>query len=395
MMRIAPYFLVFMLPVMLVLGVELGSIWTAVPLLFTFGVIPLLDAALERDRENRPEGAKRGYFDVPILLWVPAQLATTIYVLAQLSASWNTFSTLELAALVASLGLVNGAGGINVAHELMHRKHWFPRAGAEILMTSVSYTHFCIEHVLGHHRNVATPNDPATSRRGESFYRFYPRTLLGGLRSAWALERERCARKEIPWSSPRDRRTRYILVLAATYVVIGGTLGPVALALFLLQGVIAFSLLEAINYVEHYGLARRRLATGKYERVLPEHSWNSAHRVSNWYLFNLARHSDHHYLASREYDRLRHHADAPQLPTGYAGMVLLALVPPLWFRVMDRRVDEWQAQRVSQASPGGPRALGGGEAQGQASPGGPRALGGGEAEGQACVRGSACATLSA
>lgn len=350
MIRVAPFFLVFMLPAMLVLGVERGGIWTAVPLLFTFGLIPLLDAVLEQDRENQPEGRARGWFDVPLLLWVPAQLGATLYVIAGIRDS--SLSPLEIAGLVASLGVINGAGGINVAHELMHRKQRLHRAGAEILMTSVSYTHFCIEHVLGHHRNVATPDDPATSRRGESLYRFYPRSLWGGLRSAWVLERERCAKQPssnpISWSSPRDRRTRYIVVLAITYVGIAWAFGPFGLAAFALQGVIAFSLLEAINYIEHYGLARRQLASGKYERVLPQHSWNSAHRVSNWYLFNLARHSDHHYLASREYDRLRHHADAPQLPTGYAGMVILALFPRWWFRVMDRRIDAWQAQRTSE-----------------------------------------------
>lgn len=350
MIRVAPYFLVFMLPVMLVLGVERGGLWTAAPLLFTFGLIPLLDAALEQDRENHPDGVARWWFDLPILLWVPAQLLTTLYVVWRLSDGSSDLSALELAASVASLGVINGAGGINVAHELMHRKHWLWRAGAEMLMTSVSYTHFCIEHVLGHHRTVATPDDPATSRRGETLYRFYLRTVVGGLRSAWVLERERCARKQIRWSSPRDRRTRYMLILATVYIAIGLAFGPLALLLFVVQGVIAFSLLEAINYIEHYGLLRRQLASGKYERVLPQHSWNSAHRVSNWYLFNLARHSDHHYLASREYDRLRHHAEAPQLPTGYAGMVVLALFPPLWFQVMDRRVDAWQAQRVQMES---------------------------------------------
>jgi alkane 1-monooxygenase len=204
--------------------------------------------------------------------------------------------------------------------------------------------------VLGHHRAVATPDDPATSRRGESLYRFYPRTVLGGLRSAWVLERERCAKKQTPWWNPRDRRSRYVLVLAASYVGVAWIFGPFGLALFVAQGVVAFSLLEVINYIEHYGLARRQLASGKYERVLPQHSWNSAHRVSNYYLFNLARHSDHHYLASREYDRLRHHGDAPQLPTGYVGMVILALFPPLWFHVMDKRLGAWQAQHTEPTS---------------------------------------------
>jgi alkane 1-monooxygenase len=346
MTRVTPYFSIFMLPVMLVLGVELGGLWSAAPLLFTFGLIPLLDAALEQDRENHPDGVARWWFDVPILLWVPAQLFATLYVVWRLSDGASELSGLEIAASIASLGVINGAGGINVAHELMHRKHWLWRAGAEILMTSVSYTHFCIEHVLGHHRNVATPHDPATSRRGESLYRFYLRTVVGSLRSAWVLERERCAKKQIQWWSLRDRRARYVLVLGAVYVALGLAFGPIAVVLFAVQGVVAFSLLEAINYIEHYGLMRRQLASGKYERVLPQHSWNSAHLVSNWYLFNLARHSDHHYLASREYDRLRHHDDAPQLPSGYAGMVMLALFPPLWFQVMDRRVDRWQAQRM-------------------------------------------------
>jgi alkane 1-monooxygenase len=347
MTRAAPFFLVFMLPAMLVLGVERGGVWSLAPLLFTFGLIPLLDAALEQNQVNpeEAEGHSR-WFDLPILLWVPVQVGVTAYVLWRLSAGFlgGELGGFELVANLVSLGVINGAGGINIAHELMHRKTRLHRAGAEILMTSVSYTHFCIEHVLGHHRNVATADDPATSRLGESLYRFYPRTVIGGLGSAWALERERCAKRDIPWWSLRDRRTRYLLVLAVVDAGVVLALGPLALGLFVAQGVVAFSLLEAINYVEHYGLLRRRLDSGKYERVRPQHSWNSAHRVSNYYLFNLARHSDHHYLASREYDRLRHHADAPQLPTGYAGMVLLALVPPLWFRVMDRRVEDWNAR---------------------------------------------------
>jgi alkane 1-monooxygenase len=227
----------------------------------------------------------------------------------------------------------------------MHRKTKLHRAGAEILMTSVSYTHFCVEHVLGHHRKVATAEDPATSRFGESFYRFYPRTLIGSLVSAWRLEGERCRKRGISAWSLRNRRTRYALVLAAVYAGVGLAFGPLGLGLFIAQGVVAFSLLEAINYIEHYGLTRRRLASGRFERVRPEHSWNSAHRVSNWYLFNLARHSDHHYLASREYDRLRHHGSAPQLPSGYAAMVLAALVPPLWFRIMNPRVEAWNARQ--------------------------------------------------
>lgn len=344
--RVIPHLLVFVLPIMLTLGVERGGIWTIAPLLFSFGLIPILDAALTQRRENPDESiGHRWWFDVPLIAWVPVQLATSAYVL------WGCvhgpLGLLESIGIVISLGVINGAGGITIAHELMHRKPALHRALAEILMTSVSYTHFCVEHVLGHHRNVATPHDPASSRLGESLYRFYGRTVVGSLRSAWTLERQRCRTRAIPAWSLRNRCLRYPLVLALVYLAVGLALGPLGLGLFAAQSVIAFSLLEAINYVEHYGLARRRLASGKYERVRPEHSWNSAHRVSNYLLFNLARHSDHHYLASREYDRLRHHDDAPQLPTGYAGMVLLALLPPLWFRIMNPRVQAWNGRAAA------------------------------------------------
>ncbi|MCA9700931.1 MAG: alkane 1-monooxygenase [Myxococcales bacterium] len=345
MSRLVPYFLVFMLPPMVLLGLEQGGLWAFAPLLFTFVAIPVLDAltALETNNPDEAEG-HRAIFDLPILLWVPVELATTAYVLWRVAQ--GDLSTATIVGTVLSLGIINGAGGINIAHELMHRKNRLHRAAAEILMTNVSYAHFCVEHVLGHHRTVATPEDPASSRYGESLYRYLPRTLLGSLISAWTLEGERCAKKGIARHSLANRRTRYPEVLAAVYAGVGLALGPVALVAFIVQGVIAFVLLEAINYIEHYGLARRRLDNGRYERVRPQHSWNSAHRVSNWYLFNLARHSDHHYLASREYDRLRHHEDAPQLPWGYATMVLVSLIPPLWFRVMHPRVEAWNARWV-------------------------------------------------
>ena len=344
MSRVLPFFIVFTVPAMLALGVELGGIWTIVPLLLTFVGVPLLDILLAENRDNPDEAEGHNkLFDLPILLWVPVELATTVFVLWRLSE--GSYTTAEVLGLIVSLGVINGAGGINIAHELMHRKGKLHRACAEILMTNVTYTHFCVEHILGHHRHVATPEDAATSRFGETVYRFLPRTVFYSLTSAWRLEKGRCAKKKIAWWSLRDRRTRYSLVLVGVYAGVFLAFGPLGVLAFAAQGVIAFLLLEVINYIEHYGLARKKLASGRYERVLPKHSWNSPHLVSNWYLFNLARHSDHHYLASREYDRLRHHADAPQLPTGYAGMVILALFPPLWFRVMNDRVEAWNAKQ--------------------------------------------------
>lgn len=342
-LRHLPYYLAFLLPMLIVAGVELGGVWTFAPLLFVFLGIPLLDLAFGLDTHNPDEA--RGHhwsFDIPLLAWVPVQLGTTAYLIARLVS--GEFTPGEQVGLMIALGIVNGAGGINIAHELMHRKTRLHRAAAELLMGSVHYTHFCIEHVLGHHRHVATEQDAASSRFGETLYRFLPRTLSLSLVSAWRLEGERCDRQGIAWWSPRNRRLRYALSLALVDLAIGFAFGPLALALFVGQGVVAFVLLETINYIEHYGLARKPLASGKFERVQPHHSWNAAFRVSNYFLFNLQRHSDHHYLASREYDRLRHYDDVPQLPAGYATMVLLALVPPLWFRVMDARVLAWNAR---------------------------------------------------
>jgi alkane 1-monooxygenase len=344
MFRLAPYYLVLTLPALMVCF-ELGGGWSLFPLFFAFGIIPTLDVLVgidPRQPDEQSSTLRRWLADLPLLLWVPVQMASTAYVLHRFES--GEFSNFQVALATLSLGVLNGAIGITIAHELMHRKSALHRAGAEILLASVHYTHFCIEHVLGHHRNVATEHDPATSRYGESFYRFLPRTLIGSLDSAWQLEGERCRKKGIARYSLRDRRTRYLLTLLAVDLSVLLVFGGGSLLLYLAQGVIAFTLLEAINYIEHYGLTRRQLANGNFERVQPKHSWNSAHRVSNWYLFNLARHSDHHYLASREYDRLRHHADAPQLPTGYAGMVLIALIPPLWFRLMNPRVRRWNGE---------------------------------------------------
>lgn len=339
----APFFLAFLTPLLVVGGALLGGASTLLPVAFLFVVLPVLDERVGVDTRNLDDaqaGRGRGLWDGPLALWVVAQLGVTAWITARVGA--GLVAPGEAAGLALSLGLMNGAGGITVAHELMHRSGRAARAAAELLMLSVSYPHFCVEHVHGHHRRVATFDDPATSRRGEGLYAFYRRCVSGSLKSAWRIESERVARTRTPPFGPRDRRARLPLLLAGAYAGVAALAGPRGLAFFAVQGVVAFSLLEAVNYLEHYGLVRRELAPGHYERVRPAHSWNSAARLSNWYLFNLARHSDHHALASRPYELLRHHDDAPQLPAGYATMVLLALVPPLWFRVMDPRVEAWR-----------------------------------------------------
>jgi alkane 1-monooxygenase len=211
-----------------------------------------------------------------------------------------------------------------------------------MLLASVCYMHFTIEHVHGHHRHVGTPRDPATARLGEPSYAFIVRSVLGGARSAWQIEMRQLAKQNRPTWNVRNRMVRYACVQLGVIAGVAWMFGWLGLAVFLAQSIVAFSLLEIINYIEHYGLFRREIAPGRYERVEPWHSWNSSHRVSNWILINLARHADHHLTASKRYQVLHTLDAAPQLPAGYSAMVLLALTPPLWRRVMDPRVQKWR-----------------------------------------------------
>jgi alkane 1-monooxygenase len=345
-----PHLLGFTLPLVVLWGMAHGGWWSFAPVVAIFGVLPAVDALAGLNtsnprREDVPALDASPWFRGVTWAWVPVQLALIAWGVH--AATIGGLSPLELAGLTVSIGMVNGAIGITFAHELIHRHGAFERGLGEVLLSSVSYTHFCIEHVHGHHRHVATPLDPATARSGESFYAFLPRTVAGGLRSAWRIEVGLVAKRGLRWWHLRNRMLRYGLVQVAMYAAAWAITGPGGAVWLAAQAVIAFTMLEVINYVEHYGLVRRASAAGQYERVMPWHSWNSSHRVSNWLLINLARHSDHHYLAAKRYQVLEHLEAAPQLPAGYGTMFLAALVPPLWRRVMDPRVEHWRARHLA------------------------------------------------
>jgi alkane 1-monooxygenase len=235
------------------------------------------------------------------------------------------------------MAMVSGIA-INTAHELGHKRASNERWLSKVALAQSAYGHFFIEHNRGHHVRVATPEDPASSRLGESFWEFLPRTVSGSLKSAWELECVRLDRMGKSHWSPRND----ILGAWAMTVVLFGALtaifGWVVLPYLLIQAVLGFSLLEVVNYLEHYGLLRDRREDGRFERTAPEHSWNSNNVASNVLLYHLQRHSDHHANPMRRYQALRHYEQAPQLPTGYAGMIVTAAFPPLWRRVMDHRV---------------------------------------------------------
>jgi alkane 1-monooxygenase len=349
MRRALPHALGFGLPFVLALGVWLGGAWTLLPIALLLGGVSILDwlSGLNLENPGSDESlSSNPWFRLITWLWAVAQPLMILWVLGV--ARGDRLSPLEIAGTAASLGFINGAIGITFAHELVHRTERFERALGEILLGTVGYAHFAIEHVYGHHRYVGTPCDPATARFGESLFHFIPRSAFGGAVSAWRFETARLSKRGRPWFHVSNRMLRYLATQLAIYAVILGVFGWRGVAVFAGQTVIALALVETINYVEHYGLRRRELAPGRYERVMPWHSWNSSHRLSNWLLINIARHADHHMLASKRYQILDHLATAPQLPAGYGTMFLVALVPPLWRRVMDPRVEAWRRTYASE-----------------------------------------------
>jgi alkane 1-monooxygenase len=234
-----------------------------------------------------------------------------------------------------------GILGINAAHELGHRATKYEQNMSKILLLSTLYMHFFIEHNRGHHKKVATPEDPASSRFGESIYAFFPRSISNSWLSAWHIEATKLQKLGKQFWSWENEMLRFQVWQLALLTAITLFFGWMALLLFAAAALVGILLLEAVNYIEHYGLKRQQTDKG-YERTLPIHSWNSNHPMGRLVLLELSRHSDHHFLASRKYQVLRHFDESPQMPTGYPGMILLALVPPLWFKVMHRAISHYR-----------------------------------------------------
>jgi alkane 1-monooxygenase len=317
-----------------------GVFWFTGPVLI-FGLFPFLDWMLGKDSSNPPDSVLKWleqdrYYRWCTYLFIPIQYAGLIAGAALLAD--GGLSVVEKIGLALTLGCVNGIG-INTAHELGHKRASLERWLSKVALAPTGYGHFFIEHNRGHHVRVATPEDPASSRLGESFYRFWPRTVAGSLRSSWELESERLKRGG---SGPFTLKNDILGAWAMSVGLFAGLIAAfgVEIAPYLaIQAVFGFSLLEIVNYLEHYGLLRQKREDGeRYERTQPEHSWNSDNVSSNVLLYHLQRHSDHHAHPMRRFQTLRHFEEAPELPSGYATMIVLAAIPPLWRRVMDPRV---------------------------------------------------------
>lgn len=330
------------------IGISQGGLLVLLLPLYCWGMFSLLDAVTGLNQDNAdpatPDEALRLY-QLLTLIWFPVQFAVLCLMLWYLPRAGH-LNAAEKFGLMFGMGVMAGTIGITYAHELMHQKSRLERWLGDLLLATVLYSHFRTEHLRVHHLYVGTPRDAVTARYNEGFHRFYPRVLRESVHSAWAAEKAMLARRKLPvWhrSNPFWRYAALETGMVVLALALGGWQG---LALFLIQAGVAIWQLELVNYVEHYGLTRKHLGQGKYEHVLPRHSWNASHRATNWLLINLQRHSDHHYKPDRRFPLLQTYPEdeAPQLPYGYPVMTVAAMIPPLWRRVMNPKVKAWRKQ---------------------------------------------------
>lgn len=342
------FLLVFAVPALMPLAHALGlatglhDLFAWLPLFVLFVVVPVIDQALGHDPRNPSDAALENdaWFRIPTLLAVPVQLGVLAFSMVVFAG--DPFGLVGEIGWLLSQGVVGGVLAINTAHELVHKESPVERGAGGVLLSSVGYHGFKIEHLRGHHVHVSTPADASSARYGQSLWHFLPRAFVRNNLNAWRLEAARLRRAGHRVLSFRNEMVGWTALwlgfAAAAYLAAG----PRGLAFFFLQGLLAGASLEVVNYIEHYGLERRRLPDGRYERTTHLHSWNSDYLVSNLLLFHLQRHSDHHESPRRRYQSLLHHADSPQLPGGYASMFVLALCPPLWFRRIHPVLAQWR-----------------------------------------------------
>jgi len=345
------YLLVTLPSLILIASVWLGNqygykdLFAFTTLVFVFVLVPIFDHIFGQDPVNPdeetqvPELSKEVFYRILTLLCLPMQIATILYgghILSATDMSW-----IGQLGWVLSVGTVGAIVAINVGHELIHKDPLIEQWAGGLLFACVTYGGFKIEHVRGHHVHVSTPSDASSSRYGQSLYAFLPHAYLHNFLNAWKLEAKKLKHKGKNLFSLSNELIWWYSISFIFAGICGAFWGWTGVAYFFAQSFVAFSLLEVINYIEHYGLHRRKLANGRYERTSVEHSWNSNYLLTNLFLFQLQRHSDHHANPKRRYQVLRHHEISPQLPSGYATMVVLALFPPLWFKVMNPKVEAY------------------------------------------------------
>ena len=340
------------------LVIYIGSFWSFsttgwqvwMPLVWAWVIIPLVELLIKPVSFNmsaaEEELAKKDRtYDYLLYFIVILQYSLLVkFLFAMLQ---DEMTVADIIGRIWVMGLLCGTFGINVGHELGHRVNKFEQVLAKALLLTSLYMHFFTEHNKGHHKRVATPEDPSSARYGEPVYTFYFRTIIFSYISAWHIANDEGRKKGKSVFSLYNEMVQYSLIQVAFVALIFFVFNWVVMLYFLAAALIGILLLETVNYIEHYGLQRKATGDGKYERALPAHSWNSDHVIGRLLLFELSRHSDHHYLASRKYQVLRHHDESPQMPTGYPGMMILSLFPPAWFYVMNRRIKKLESVKTT------------------------------------------------
>lgn len=366
---VVPTMLFLMLPLVWAMNQAGWHLASQIPLwigpFLVYLLLPTVDLWVGADGQNPPDEVMEAlendkYYRYATYAYIPFQYASAVfgaYLFTASDLSWlgydGPLGWLGKIGVALTTATVAGVG-INTAHELGHKRESLERWLAKITLAQVCYGHFYVEHNRGHHVRVATPEDPASARFGESFWEFLPRSVIGGIRSAWHLEAQRIRRTgRSPWN-PRTWTDNDVLNALAISVLFWGVLlavfGVALIPYLLINALYGSSLLESVNYLEHYGLVRQKLDSGRYERCTPQHSWNSDHMVTNLFLYHLQRHSDHHANPTRRYQTLRSFDDSPNLPAGYGALIGVTYFPPVWRKLMDHRVLEHYAGDITRAN---------------------------------------------
>ena len=340
-MKDIKYLLSYLAPFFAVLGLIYGGYWSFGVIYIAFIMIPLLELVLPKSTANHAASAEESrsnqwFFNV--LLYVHVPLLYVLVIWSFFKIAYVPLTTFEYVGIIFSIGFIVGSFGINVAHELGHRSNGFEQFLSKTLLLPALYQHFFIEHNRGHHKNVATDLDPASSRQGETLYAFWFRSVVGSYKDAWKIEADRLKRAEKRIFTWENEMLQFQIIQILYLLIIGIVFGTPSVIAAILMAIIGFLLLETVNYIEHYGLRRELLENGRYEPVLPHHSWNSDHELGRIFLYELTRHSDHHYKSTRKFQILRHFDNSPQLPFGYPMCMIISLVPPLWFKLMDKKL---------------------------------------------------------
>ena len=349
-MRDLKYLFAYTMPLSALVSFSSTGMWTYSTVFYAFLVLPILDVITGQTTENLEVEditykKTQWIFDAMLYLNVPIVFGLLAYALHTVQA--GNFATYEWVGLVLSGGILLATNGINVAHELGHRTTLSERLMSKALYMPCLYMHFFIEHNYGHHLHVATPEDPATARYNQTVYGFWFTSVTRQYVSAWKLQMNLLKRQGLTFFGVKNDMLWYHLIQPAYLLGVYALFALEGLLFATVVGVISFLFLECINYIEHYGLRRFKTASGRYEVVQPHHSWNSNFNIGRITLYELTRHSDHHYRSTKKYQVLDSHEKSPTLPLGYPASILLSLAPPLWFWLMNPRIPQDMKQRLA------------------------------------------------